>query len=172
MQPSLRLFLLGAAPGVGQRAAHSITTIWPWVQVVGVHSPPIGFEQHAAENRTILDLLRTTKPDLLVVGLGAPKQELWVHAHRDEIDASVALCVERPSTSWPVRSNERPGGCDDWAWNGAIAWRVIRAVSFAGMPTTPGCSRNWSGKSCADNTRRSLSRPTSNSIGLGRWLAD
>ncbi len=30
---------------------------------------------------------------MLVVGLGAPKQELWVHAHRDQISAPVALCV-------------------------------------------------------------------------------
>ena len=30
---------------------------------------------------------------MLVVGLGAPKEELWVHEHRDQIAAPVALCV-------------------------------------------------------------------------------
>ncbi|MEX0794743.1 MAG: WecB/TagA/CpsF family glycosyltransferase, partial [Pirellulaceae bacterium] len=34
-----------------------------------------------------------TQPQLLVIGLGAPKQELWVHRHRDKIEAHAALCV-------------------------------------------------------------------------------
>ena len=33
------------------------------------------------------------KPDVLVVGLGAPKQECWVYEHRDRIEAAVSLCV-------------------------------------------------------------------------------
>ena len=38
-------------------------------------------------------LVAAAQPDLLVVGLGAPKQELWVHRHRHELQAKVALCV-------------------------------------------------------------------------------
>jgi N-acetylglucosaminyldiphosphoundecaprenol N-acetyl-beta-D-mannosaminyltransferase len=89
----LRVFLLGAAPGVGDRAAKNIQSRWPAVQVVGVNSPPLGFERDDQENRTILERIRAAAPEVLVVGLGAPKQELWVHRHRGDIAAPVALCV-------------------------------------------------------------------------------
>jgi N-acetylglucosaminyldiphosphoundecaprenol N-acetyl-beta-D-mannosaminyltransferase len=89
----LRVFLLGAAPGVADRAAKKIAEKWPAVNVVGTYSPPLGFEKDAAENQRILKSIAMAKPDVLVVGLGAPKQELWVHGHRDRIAAPVALCV-------------------------------------------------------------------------------
>jgi N-acetylglucosaminyldiphosphoundecaprenol N-acetyl-beta-D-mannosaminyltransferase len=90
---NLRVYLLGAAPGVADQAASNIAQRWPNVEVVGTYSPPIGFEKDAAENESILNRISAAKPDLLVVGLGAPKQELWVHNHRDRIAAPVALCV-------------------------------------------------------------------------------
>jgi N-acetylglucosaminyldiphosphoundecaprenol N-acetyl-beta-D-mannosaminyltransferase len=89
----LRVFLLGAAPGVADRAAKNILHRWPAVQVVGTYSPPLGFEKDDAENERILRRIAAVKPDVLIVGLGAPKQELWVHAHRNRIAAPVALCV-------------------------------------------------------------------------------
>ena len=63
------------------------------MQVVGTYSPPLGFEKDPKQNQSILQMVATAKPDVLIVGLGAPKQELWVHAHRDQITAPVALCV-------------------------------------------------------------------------------
>lgn len=89
----LRVFLLGAAPGVAERAASRIAQQWPAVETVGVYSPPLGFERDDAENARIVKLVEAASPDVLVVGLGAPKQELWVHRHRQQIAAPVALCV-------------------------------------------------------------------------------
>jgi N-acetylglucosaminyldiphosphoundecaprenol N-acetyl-beta-D-mannosaminyltransferase len=89
----LRVFLLGAAPGVAERAAANIHRRWPRVRVVGTYSPPLGFEKDAAENLRILARVADAQPDVLVVGLGAPKQELWVHEHAGKLEARVALCV-------------------------------------------------------------------------------
>ena len=89
----LRVFLLGAGPGVGERAAASIEARWPAIDVVGTYSPPMGFEKSQQENFQILRRIAMAQPDLLLVGLGAPKQELWVHTHRSEIRASAALCI-------------------------------------------------------------------------------
>jgi N-acetylglucosaminyldiphosphoundecaprenol N-acetyl-beta-D-mannosaminyltransferase len=89
----LRVFLLGAAPGVADQAAANIHKRWSRVQVVGTHSPPLGFEKNSAENQKILQLIDASKPDVVVIGLGAPKQELWVQAHHSQIHAPVALCV-------------------------------------------------------------------------------
>jgi N-acetylglucosaminyldiphosphoundecaprenol N-acetyl-beta-D-mannosaminyltransferase len=89
----LKVFLLGAMPGVAARAATKASFRWPHVDVVGTYSPPLGFDRDAAENESILEQIDAAGPDVLIVGLGAPKQELWVHAHRERINASVALCV-------------------------------------------------------------------------------
>ncbi len=88
-----RVFLLGAGPGVAERAAERITERWPAVKIAGCYSPPIGFEKDAAENENILTRIAQAAPDILIVGLGAPKQELWVHQNRARIQAAAALCV-------------------------------------------------------------------------------
>jgi N-acetylglucosaminyldiphosphoundecaprenol N-acetyl-beta-D-mannosaminyltransferase len=89
----MRVFLLGAAPGVAQRAARQIHAQYENVEVVGCYSPPLGFERDDQENERILMLIRESQPELLIVGLGAPKQELWVHRHQAKIEAKAALCV-------------------------------------------------------------------------------
>ena len=89
----IRTYLLGALPGVAERAAENIHRRWPGVKVIGTYSPPLGFERQEAENETILSRIEIASPDLLIVGLGAPKQELWVHQHRERLQARVALCV-------------------------------------------------------------------------------
>lgn len=89
----LRVYLLGAAPGVAERAAANIQSRWPGVQVVGCYSPPMGFEKDQAENQAILARIADAQPDVLVLGLGAPKQELWIHQYHGQIQARAALCV-------------------------------------------------------------------------------
>jgi len=89
----LSVFMLGAAPGVAERAAINVRRQWPAIDVVGTYSPPLGFERDQRENEKILGLIDAAKPDVLIVGLGAPKQELWVHNNRDRLATKVALCV-------------------------------------------------------------------------------
>ncbi|NOY29028.1 MAG: WecB/TagA/CpsF family glycosyltransferase [Planctomycetes bacterium] len=89
----LRVFLLGAAAGVGDRAAAAIHERWRGVKVVGTLSPPLGFEHSDIENRKILQAVADCEPDLVLVGLGAPKQELWIHQHADRLQAKAALCI-------------------------------------------------------------------------------
>jgi exopolysaccharide biosynthesis WecB/TagA/CpsF family protein len=89
----LRVFLLGAAPGVAIQAARRIESQWPNVNVVGSYSPPIGFETDARENARIFDQIAAAATDLVIIGLGAPKQEVWAHLHRHQIKAKVAICA-------------------------------------------------------------------------------
>ena len=93
MKRPLRVFFLGAGPGIAVRAAHNTHRCWPQVEVVGTYSPPQGFEQDTLEGQRILQRIAESKPDLLLVGFGAPKQELWVERHASQIEAKVALCV-------------------------------------------------------------------------------
>lgn len=89
----LRVFLLGAADGVADRAATAIQERWPWVEICGTYSPPMGFSASSPANEVALEKINAASPDVLVIGLGAPKQEIWVHAVRDQLNVKVALCV-------------------------------------------------------------------------------
>lgn len=89
----LRLFLLGGKPGVPERAAAAIHARWPGVSVCGTSSPPLGFERDGDFNRRLCRQISSARPDILVVGLGFPKQETWLAAHRAELRAPVALAI-------------------------------------------------------------------------------
>jgi N-acetylglucosaminyldiphosphoundecaprenol N-acetyl-beta-D-mannosaminyltransferase len=89
----LRVFLLGAGPGIAKLAAQRIESQFPQIQIAGVHSPPLGFETSRHENEKAVSLVNERTPDLLVVGLGAPKQELFAYRERHRLGARVILCV-------------------------------------------------------------------------------
>ncbi|MDP7017231.1 MAG: WecB/TagA/CpsF family glycosyltransferase [Pirellulaceae bacterium] len=89
----LSVFLLGAMPGVAEVAAERIECRWPHVSVVDTLSPPLGFEYDENECGRIIQRVNAASPDVLVVGLGAPKQEIWTYRHRSQLRAKVALCV-------------------------------------------------------------------------------
>lgn len=89
----LKVFLLGAGPGVAERASANMKQEWPRVHTVGIYSPPMGFEKSPQETDEILRRIADCKPDIVVVGLGAPKQELWVHQNYQRIEAKAAFCV-------------------------------------------------------------------------------
>lgn len=90
---TLTVFLLGAAPGVAERAANLMLLKWPRVKVVGVLSPSFGFERDPVECEQICTVVANSGADLLVLGLGAPKQELWVRKYANKLPVKVALCV-------------------------------------------------------------------------------
>ena len=92
LQP-LRVFLLGAAPGVADRAAHSVEAVNPGVRIVGTCAPPFGFASDAGQCAAIIEQISRSDCELLVIGLGAPLQELWVQRHAAALDVKVALCV-------------------------------------------------------------------------------
>jgi len=89
----LRVFLLGAAPGVAEKASVQIERRWRNVLVCGTHSPPLGFEYSAELNADIVARVNRYKPDILIVGLGAPKQEIWLDRFRTQLRVKVAVAA-------------------------------------------------------------------------------
>ncbi|HJQ30278.1 MAG TPA: WecB/TagA/CpsF family glycosyltransferase, partial [Rubrobacter sp.] len=87
----LSLFLLGARPGVAEEAARRLKARHPALDIRGVRH---GYFDHAAgspENETVLTEIKVARPDILLVGLGMPLQEIWLMENRHRIDAGVAL---------------------------------------------------------------------------------
>ena len=93
LKKNLKIFLLGAGPGVAETAANNIHNKYCNVRVVGFDSPPFGFHNKLEENERIIKLVNASQADLLVIGLGAPKQELWVHQFQHRIKVPLAICA-------------------------------------------------------------------------------
>lgn len=89
----IKVFLLGAMPGVADQAKVLIGQQWPLVDIVGTLSPDFGFDKKEGDSRKICEIVNTSDADLLVLGLGAPKQELWITKYAPHISVKVALCV-------------------------------------------------------------------------------
>ena len=89
-QRGWRVFLLGAAPGVGERAAQVLRTQLG-VHVVGVAAPMLTGAGSAAQRADLVEQIRRASPQLVVVGFGAPKQELFIDAVREGLGPAVAL---------------------------------------------------------------------------------
>ncbi len=87
-----RLFFLGAAPGVAQKAADILTERHPGLKVVGCYSPEKA-DVFSMNNDEIIQLLEATRPDVLLVAFGAPKQEKWIQMHRGEWKIPVSMGI-------------------------------------------------------------------------------
>jgi N-acetylglucosaminyldiphosphoundecaprenol N-acetyl-beta-D-mannosaminyltransferase len=73
--PQIKIFLLGARPGVAVKAAAKINDQVGREMVVGSYAPPFGFESDAQEIDYICDLIHASGATVLAVGLTPPKQE-------------------------------------------------------------------------------------------------
>lgn len=92
-QHRLRVFFLGARPGVGALAARRIQRRLPQLKMVGTYAPPLGFDHRPAELREALEQVRAANPSLVFVALGCPKQELFMMRHWQTLSPAVCIGV-------------------------------------------------------------------------------
>src|SRR5664279_2855097 len=85
-------YFLGGAPGVAEELARRLGKAYPGLRVAGTKSPPFR-ELTPEEEESLVAEINAAKPDYVWVGLGAPKQDLWVAEHRSRLDASALLAV-------------------------------------------------------------------------------
>ena len=85
-----RIFFLGGAPGVAQRAADRLSERYPRLQVAGVEAPPFR-EPTEDEEERLLARIRRSQADLIYVALGQPKGELWLHRNRQRWGRAIAV---------------------------------------------------------------------------------
>jgi len=87
----LRVFLLGGRPGVAREAAAAVFPSGCGGCVVGTHHGY--FSSDSGGSAEVLDAVSSARPDLVCVGMGSPRQEVWVHRHRRLIEASAVWCI-------------------------------------------------------------------------------
>jgi len=80
-----KIFILGGAPGVAEQAKQQLEEDFPGIQIVGTEAPAAAQLTDAEESAQIVARINASEADILFVALGAPKQEYWLAAHRDEL---------------------------------------------------------------------------------------
>ena len=93
VQRGHRLFFFGGRPGAAAGAADRFRDQHKGIQIVGTYCPPYGFEHDETENRKCIARIKEAAPDVLFVGLGSPKQERWIHIHREVLGVPVCIGV-------------------------------------------------------------------------------
>lgn len=137
-----RLFLLGAAPGVAERTAEILGGRYPGLRVVGTYAG----SPAEADAPDIIRRVRQAQPDVLFVAYGAPRQDLWIAAHRAALAVPVMMGVggsfdfiagiqrraprwaQRLNLEWLYRLITQP-----WRWRRQLdlprfAWAVLRGT--------------------------------------------
>lgn len=87
-----RHFFYGGRQGVAARLAFNLMRLYPGLQVAGWYSPPFRM-LGAKEEPEVIHRINQTKPDIVWVGLGAPKQEVWMASHLRDIHCTAMIGV-------------------------------------------------------------------------------
>lgn len=85
------LYFLGAGPGVAQRAAECMQERIPSLKIVGLRDGYFEKVNGHPENEAVIREINEKRPNILVVGMGMPVQERWLHDNWGRIDANIAL---------------------------------------------------------------------------------
>jgi len=81
-----RYFFLGSSEEVLGLITGRLHREFPGITVCGTCSPPFKESFSAADNAAIIDAVNAAAPDVLWVGMTAPKQEKWIYQNRDSLD--------------------------------------------------------------------------------------
>jgi N-acetylglucosaminyldiphosphoundecaprenol N-acetyl-beta-D-mannosaminyltransferase len=83
-------YLYGGAPDVLDRMQDYLKDRFPHIRILGANSPPFR-ELTSEEDRKVCDEINGLQPDIILVGLGTPKQDYWIDAHLERISGSVMI---------------------------------------------------------------------------------
>jgi len=87
-----RHFFYGGAPGVAEQLVENLKARWPALEVAGICSPPF-HNMDPQETQATIDYINASRPDIVWVGLGSPRQEYWMAEHLGKFDATILVGV-------------------------------------------------------------------------------
>jgi N-acetylglucosaminyldiphosphoundecaprenol N-acetyl-beta-D-mannosaminyltransferase len=87
----LRHYFYGSTPNIAARLTQQMGRRFAGMKIAGVYSPP--FSSNPREEDELIERINKTRPDIVWVGLGCPKQEKWMLANVGRIDAPAMIGV-------------------------------------------------------------------------------
>ena len=87
------LFFLGASPGVGDALKAKAELLYPSINIKGVYCPPFAAKFEKEENDKIMAAINAVQPDLVLVSLTAPKQDIWISENLAMLNTKIAIGI-------------------------------------------------------------------------------
>ena len=87
------LFFLGASPGVGDALKAKAELLHPSINIKGVYCPPFAAKFEKAENDKMIAAINEVKPDIVLVSLTAPKQDIWISENLEMLNTKIAIGI-------------------------------------------------------------------------------
>ncbi len=114
------IFLLGAGKGIAETAAYKLAEKYPNIKVLGYQDGYFAEE----DELKVIDKINELKPDVIFVGLGSPKQELWINKYKSILNCKVAMGVGGSIDVWAGHAKRAP----KWVQNIGMEWfyRLIK----------------------------------------------
>jgi N-acetylglucosaminyldiphosphoundecaprenol N-acetyl-beta-D-mannosaminyltransferase len=92
-ETGIKYYFLGSTEETLEKIRKKMATEYPNIGIVGTYSPPFKAEFDDEDNQAMLDAINSTKPDVLWVGMTAPKQEKWINKNKDKLDVKFVGAV-------------------------------------------------------------------------------
>ncbi|MEP7277989.1 MAG: WecB/TagA/CpsF family glycosyltransferase [Bacteroidota bacterium] len=101
-----KVFFLGSSVATLEKIISRAASEYPHA-VVGCYSPPFKPQFNEAENANMIAQVNSFEPDVLFVGMTAPKQEKWAYEHKDLVNARVISTIGNVF-DWYAGNSSRP----------------------------------------------------------------
>lgn len=122
----IRHFFLGGMPGVAEKLAEELTLRFPGLQVAGVYAPLIAEVGHEPD-WALVERLNAAHAQVIWVGLGSPKQDIWMNLYRPYLNAPVLIGV---GAAFDFLSGSK-GQAPSWMRRSGLEW-VFRLAQEPG----------------------------------------
>lgn len=113
-----RVLFFGGAPGVGERAAERLGAIVPGLILAGALSPAVDVDRDPMVDPEVIDRVRAARPDLVLVALGCPKQEIFIHSVSAALGPAVLLGIGASLDFWAGAATRAPA----WVSAAGLEW--------------------------------------------------
>ena len=182
------IFLLGSSEKSSRTAAEMLQTRYPGVNIVGRYCPkPVPL--HAMDNERILRRIEEANPDILLVAFGNPKQEMWIHRHRDRLRVPVSIgiggsldmisgnlkraprWIQKMQMEWAFRMCQEPRRLVPRYFNDAKALLFHVPVSYVANRLQPSERRHGKLKVDIHGAVRVIATPARLAGDVSDWLA-
>jgi N-acetylglucosaminyldiphosphoundecaprenol N-acetyl-beta-D-mannosaminyltransferase len=110
-------FLYGGSPGAPDKIEHYLRDKFEGVKVVGKYSPPFR-PLTEEEDQAVCDMINAAKPDIVWVGLGSPKQDVWISEHRERVRGTIMVASGATFDFFSGRIRQAP----EWIRNAGFEW--------------------------------------------------
>ena len=120
----LSYFFLGSSPAVLGKIAARLARDYPSIRLAGMLSPPFRASFSIEEEDAMITAVNRSGADVLWVGMTAPKQEKWIHRHRDRLDVPFAGAVGAVFDFYAGSKKRAP----EWVCRAGLEWlpRLVR----------------------------------------------